>query len=390
MTLPASDTNPDVYRHKHANPRRRTREVLTSGRASEIAFIQRELEKRSKTRPADYIAMLIAGLVLVGAILTRSALLMICAMLITPLLKPLIAAALAPAFPSWAHLGQSLLALLLWAAIFFLTGWLAAFLMPADGADPGQLLSFLNKGDLTAWLVLIAASGLFAWGFVNEESRAHLASALLAFLILLPVACAGWQFQMKPADGWQALLLLALLRACVSMLVMLLTLGSVGLKPHKLSGWIMAVVLLLLSLGVGLSFISPLQLPGLSEQPAPEVQASMASMPTLLPATATRTPQASPTLQPSKTMTPAPSQTPAPSATHVPVIAVVTSETGLVLRAEPDINALILAYLNQGDQVTLLGTQQLAGGLVWEFVRISAGQEGWVTASYLQTPTSQE
>ena len=141
MTLPASDTNPDVYRHKHANPRRRTREVLTSGRASEIAFIQRELEKRSKTRPADYIAMLIAGLVLVGAILTRSALLMICAMLITPLLKPLIAAALAPAFPSWAHLGQSLLALLLWAAIFFLTGWLAAFLMPAEGADPGQLLS---------------------------------------------------------------------------------------------------------------------------------------------------------------------------------------------------------------------------------------------------------
>ena len=63
---------------------------------------------------------------------------------------------------------------------------------------------------------------------------------------------------------------------------------------------------------------------------------------------------------------------------------------GLVLRAEPDINALILAYLNQGDQVTLLGTQQLAGGLVWEFVRISAGQEGWVTASYLQTPTPQE
>ncbi|MDD3947998.1 MAG: SH3 domain-containing protein, partial [Anaerolineaceae bacterium] len=92
----------------------------------------------------------------------------------------------------------------------------------------------------------------------------------------------------------------------------------------------------------------------------------------------------SPTTPPTETALP--SDTPEP--TEVPTLAVqmarVIAESGLVVRENPDTAALILAYLNYGTEVIILGESISEQGINWEKIELSDGTVGWSTAQFLE------
>lgn len=63
--------------------------------------------------------------------------------------------------------------------------------------------------------------------------------------------------------------------------------------------------------------------------------------------------------------------------------ALVVSESGVVVRESPSTQAVIVTYINNGLQVTLVGEQVNDQGMDWEKVIAPDGKEGWVAARFL-------
>ena len=94
-------------------------------------------------------------------------------------------------------------------------------------------------------------------------------------------------------------------------------------------------------------------------------------MPTVLPTeTPTQTPTVTPTFTPSAT------------ATATPRTAVLTYPFGTNLRAEPSLEAEVLAILPTDTVVVLLDGLVEADGFVWQEVLVD-GQSGWLSAEFL-------
>ena len=129
-----------------------------------------------------------------------------------------------------------------------------------------------------------------------------------------------------------------------------------------------------------------------TSQPTPEptpVQELVvpSPQPTVVPTkapTATSQPTLAPTLIPTATEAPLPTPT-KQAQEEQPLIrlARVASESGVVIRESPSTASLILAYLNNGEFLTLLGEQEKAQGILWEKVQLADGTTGWATSQYL-------
>lgn len=117
--------------------------------------------------------------------------------------------------------------------------------------------------------------------------------------------------------------------------------------------------------------------------PTPTVTNTPSSTPSPTPTeTLTPTPTETPTVLPTETPTLPPTETPTPTPTVV--TAVVSSPFGLNLRAEPDLNADILLFLEANTAVILLDGQVEVSGSAWQQVTVN-GVTGWVSREFLQT-----
>ncbi len=115
--------------------------------------------------------------------------------------------------------------------------------------------------------------------------------------------------------------------------------------------------------------------------PGPTPTATPTYTPTPLPTdTPTPLPTHTPTPLPADTPTPIPTDTPVPTPTRE--TAVITSLYGLNLRAEPDRDADIIAFLEADTVVVLLDGRETADGLDWRQIEVD-GQIGWVSAAFL-------
>jgi uncharacterized hydrophobic protein (TIGR00271 family) len=132
-------------------------------------------------------------------------------------------------------------------------------------------------------------------------------------------------------------------------------------------------------------FLPPTQTPTptATNTPTPGSTATFTATPTATP-TATATPTNTPTQTATATETPTatPSATPTLIPTPTAVTALVQSPYGLNLRAEPSASSEVLAFLENGTVVVILGEVLINDEGDWRPVRFN-GQSGWVAAGFL-------
>lgn len=79
-----------------------------------------------------------------------------------------------------------------------------------------------------------------------------------------------------------------------------------------------------------------------------------------------------------------PAATPAAGAPLAVGSTAVTTDTGVRLRDEPGTEGTVLAELDEGEELTVVGGPQTADGTTWWQVETGDGETGWIVAEYLR------
>jgi len=204
-----------------------------------------------------------------------------------------------------------------------------------------------------------------------------------------PFGYVGWLAYGSLGLAAEALFIYCLPRLAWSFLLILLIFWVAGLPPRHTKGWVIFFLAVVLFAGsiIGYRAYGPVLSHSISQSPYSQVNSAEATAtepaPTLKPTQTRAVASPSATSKPNYTPTTAATATPTPT----PVIAIINSETGLRLRAEPDPNGEILAYLNNLTEVKLLGEDKLVGATLWQKVKSPDGQIGWIVGQYVMTAT---
>jgi uncharacterized membrane protein len=266
-----------------------------------------------------------------------------------------------------------------------LTG-VAAGLVGGLGTDPNDS-SILAAGhlklNLVDFAVLVGGAALLARGLGRESRLSPLASAAVAYEVLLPLCAAAVGMVRGEPESIEGGLLIFGLHLLWAIVVGVAALAILGFRPltgssHSLAGAIalMSVLALLSAVGFGASVMAA------APTPTPT--------PTITP-TATLTPTASATASPTRTATGTatrtspPTLTPTITPTLPPAVVVGTGGVGAFLRAEP--SGSTVGGLLDGQTVAVIGGPMFVRGDLWWQVRTGDGIEGWVLATYLATVT---
>ncbi len=390
MSIPITDSKPDgVYRAPNPQVRYVRQMIQNAGPSEKRAFVD-NLIKRSQVEPR-YFAQLVLGLfLLLIGIIAKLPLLILIAAITSPVLNPIIGLVTAAARPSGKHFMSSLAYLIITLLLFFGVGWLSNTFIPSFKDALGALQTFASGNGWLEWLILAATSIIAVFLFLYRENIPSVAaSTVLVYLIFIPVTLAGLLFAQGEANQAQSILLISSTRLFISIFLMILTLWIMGFPPRHALGWItFSLVIICAGLliyemsGKALFTSQPTPEPGMvQEVVVPSPQPTV--IPTQLP-TATSQPTLAPTPIPTATEAPLPTPTQELNE-QVPTVrtAKVVSESGVVIRESPSRASLILAYLNNGQFLTLLGEQEKAQGILWEKVQLTDGTIGWATSQYL-------
>lgn len=392
MSIPTTETKPDgIYRASKPQVRY-VREMVQNAGPSEIRLFIDNLIKRSKVERRYFAQLGLGLLLLLIGILAKLPLLVLIAAITSPVLNPIIGMVAAGARPSGKHMLKSLLYLLATLALFFGIGWIAHFFNPTLSNTIPTLQPLIGGNGWFEWLILVFISVITVFLFLYRENiPSVVTSTILVYLVFLPVTLAGLFLAQGDTAQMETYLLLAGARLFVSLFILIVSTWLAGFSPKQAFGWL----LFALTLTGAVLLINEMrgQTP-VSAQPTPE--------PDLVVEAIVSTPQPTPipTEEPERTLAPTeiplivatatnhPTPTPAPEVEEptTPVVqqAEVVSESGVVVRESPGTNALILAYLNNGQVVSLLGEQETNQDILWEKVELTDGLIGWATSRYLQ------
>jgi len=390
MSIPTTETKPDGF-HSAVRPQARNiREMIeTAGPVQQRAFLSSLIE-RSSVSNKYLVQLLLSAVLLTVGLFGNLPLLIFVAAVCAPVLNPLLGIVTAGSKPDLKHLLKSTVFTLLTLVVFFGVGWLTYRINPAVLEQLRSSSFFSLNPTRLEWLVLVVVSILSAWLFLYRTSFPPvIPSTILVYLIFLPVTFAGLLFAQGQDSSFLTILASVGLLLCVCLLLMILTFWVIGFRPRRAAGWLLFSALMLAS---ALLIFEVRASSPITAQLGPDTsKAVLVSEPTLEPtALPSSTPAPSLTPEPSPptppTETALPSDTPEP--TEVPTLAVqmarVIAESGLVVRENPDTAALILAYLNYGTEVIILGESISEQGINWEKIELSDGTVGWSTAQFLE------
>ncbi|MEL7645643.1 MAG: SH3 domain-containing protein [Anaerolineaceae bacterium] len=392
MNLPTSQTSPDGFNTLPPNQKRRIRLIIRRASAAEIdSFLHDDLQPKTALNPLYFVLLALSALLLGAALLTDSPLLLLAALLCAPFNAPLMGLTLSAVIPSWGLMLRSFGALLFTAALYFGAGWLAA-LMPAR-LSSGRGLPFphlLQHGWLE-WAALVAGSALLAAMLIRQRETPRLASAFVTALVLFPLGLAGWALQSGFPDASGGLLLLCAAYAAVALLCALITFWASGLPPRRAAGWALFILSIGLTALALFGFLSTQhhlsQAIALNTTPppvgSPTHEPAFIAPPTQTPLPPTATLPAPTSAVQNPVVTALPSITPTPTL----VSALIRSDSGVIVRSEPDSASSVITYLNDLTELVLLGERQEKDGVSWEKVRLADGKIGWVSARFLITAT---
>jgi uncharacterized protein YgiM (DUF1202 family) len=89
-----------------------------------------------------------------------------------------------------------------------------------------------------------------------------------------------------------------------------------------------------------------------------------------------------------QTPKPQPSATRASTATATSFVGLVESASGVVVREQPNFQAEVIGYANNGDAIEILGETISLDGLGWYQVKVEDDQTGWIFGDYVTIPTT--
>jgi hypothetical protein len=328
-----------------------------------------------------YLFAALAGLLIgVGFRFDQLALL-IAAVLIAPRLGPVVGMALAAVSGSLRYFGRQLGALLL---ASFLVALVAALVGGVGDRATASVLAAGYAGlSVVDFGLLIVGASLMSVSLVRSGSIEPMASAAVAYELLLPAASVGYGLVTGQESVWQGALMTYVLHLSWAVVAGALVLVLFGFRPLTGSGYslpaavgLMAAVGLLSALNLGVSVLAAVPTPTPTPSPTPTATPTP-------PPTATSTATASAT----GTKTPTATDSPTPTVTPIPPAAVVfgTGGAGVLLRDAP--NGESLSGLIEGLPVMIIGGPQEVGGETWLQVRVDDGREGWILARYIATLT---
>jgi hypothetical protein len=282
-----------------------------------------------------------------------------------------------------------LLAILITALFYFGSGLVAAARAGKHWSSAGIPLIWIREKLVVEAVVLTVGVALFAWHSLSQKELPRLSSALMSIMIFAPFGYVGWLAYGSLGLAGEALFIYCLPRLAWSFLLILLTFWVAGLPPRHTKCWLIFFLAGVLFVGsiIGYRAYGPVLSHSISQSPYSQVNSAEATAtepaPTLKPTQTRAVALISATSKPNYTPTAAATATQTPT----PVIAIINAETGLRLRAEPDPNGEILAYLNNLTEIELLGEEKSVGATLWQKVKAPDGQIGWIVAQYVMTAT---
>jgi hypothetical protein len=392
MSLPTSESIPDDAANLPPARRRREKRLIIPLDTDERARFLDELAQRTIPSFDFFLFTALAGAVLAVAIMVNSPALYLLIALIAPFMAPVMGLSLATIIGSGRLFIQTLMGTLLGSLLIFAIGAMTGM---APRYLVGQSLSFTQAGLHTqlSWpdfAVLTLGVILITFMLVRTDQKPLVPGIILAYELYLPAGLAGFGLTSGVANLWPDGLIVFMVHLTWTVLLGTVILAFLGFRPLTLFGYTLGTTIALvgLFLVIGLSGIGT----------AFQGQVALPTQPTLIPTiTATITPTTTPTQRvisatPTATLSSTPSLAPTytltvtQTSTPPPVYAIVVSDTGANIRAEPKTSSEIVAVVDNNALVEILPETQQDGTVIWVHIRFK-GVEGWIWQSLLVTAT---
>jgi hypothetical protein len=403
-----SESGPSPVQPEPAPLRRRRvtrRSQIPTDPEGQAALIA-ALAKRAYPSVELFVLALVCGAVLGLGYLLDSQPVLLLGILLAPLMTPWVGFLLAIMTGSPRFLFETVMALLISAALIFVSGLMTGFasrVFPPMAFNNVYLHSRLWIPEL---VVIVIGAILLVASFVRSEAKPFLPSVVVAYTFFLPLSAAAFGIGAGLQDVWPQGALVSVVHLALATLFGLLSLFVLRLRP-SLGGFIFTIITVLIILGT----LALLMVPGFqsvagasavtpSPQPAPpSPTVSLVPLPTI---TASPKPTATPRLEtaiPTEGVTP----TPVPltldvtlPATETPTITLTVEATpvygkiasgeggGVNLRMTP--NGKYLATLDNDSFVVVLPGVEDVNGVTWAHVIATKNGlriEGWILESAL-------
>ncbi|MFN2302890.1 MAG: SH3 domain-containing protein [Anaerolineales bacterium] len=353
------------------------------------------------TSPRDlfFLLSLLSTLAIGLALYFNEPTLLIVSLATTPSLTPIFGVALFASQPKIRNSIKVLVSLAVMLMLTFSSGFLAGLLSKSYQLDQ---LGIFHFGALY-WvdvLVLCAASTLGAFYLLRRGNLPRMISLLLSYEIFIPLAIAGYALSLGVSQLWPNALLISLSHVGLSIVFAFMAFLILGISCKRTLAWLLIILLFILTItSILLSlYVSGQSNPaGYSSTPTAVSILTTASTPTakkrssptetsvLMTLTEIQEPSQTPTLR--FTATNRPSQT--PSITATTTWGIIESQTGVVIREAPALEALVIDYANNGDEIEIYDEITSQDNIKWYQVKTPSGTMGWLLASLVSflTPT---
>jgi uncharacterized membrane protein len=344
-----------------------------------------ELSSQASTSIEFLLSALIAGTLIGAGFRFNQPVLMIAAVLLAPRMAPVLGLAMGSILGKVQPVVRVTFNLIIMLVIVMVSAGMVGGMGSGDAVLEGIVIQY-TKLNLLDFVFVVIGTVILAILVVQDGVFSPLPSAAVAYEIFLPLGACAVGIMGVQEEIWRGALMnfaLHLTWSVASGMIVFLVMGfrpvSTGARNYVLAIITMSliVILSLLSLGGSILVTVPSSTPAIVAQPPTE--------------TATSIPRATVTPSPTSTQTPTqvpPTETPRPpTATPTPSIGVVfgTGGLGVVIRDAP--NGARIGGLLDGDEVELIGGPLQVEGLIWWQVRTEAGEEVWMTGTFLATAT---
>jgi hypothetical protein len=373
--------------------RRRRRRYLVSPGDDERAALLENLARRAFPSFEFFLFSLLCGAILGAGYILDSQSLLLLGILLAPLMTPWVGLALASVTGSGRFFLQTLGGLLIGSILVFGSGLLAG--LAARIWMPLPLLQ-ANINSHLWWpnlFVLALGAALLVVSFVRSEDKPFLPSVMLSYELFLPLSAAAFGLGSGAPNTWPNGMLVFLVHLALATFLGVIVLAILRFRPATFAGYILAILILLLTLTVvlglaGIGTFIPAQSSTPTQTPtsAPDLAHSATPTPPRTP-TITITPSptgptATPTLKIPATLTPTHTITPQPT----PVYARIYSEQygGANVRQAPGLSSPLLITLSNDTLVIILPEVAKVDSSIWVHIYVpTLDKSGWVMQSVL-------
>jgi len=390
--LPEDFTPIGELTHLPRARRRRAQRMLVLPGVDERATLLDTLARRAVPSFEFFLFAFFCGVVLGAGYLLdlkmNSLALVLLGVLLAPSLTPWVGMTMAAITGSWRFFFLTLGGLMVAGVLVFLTGALAGLAgrlwLPLPTMFQADIRSHLWWLDL---FIVALGAALLAISFVHSEQKPVLSSALLAYGLFMPLSAVGFELGINGSHPWSNGVGVFLVHLALATLVGGIVLAALHFKPARGSGFILPVLVGLLSLASLFYFT------GLTTIIRNGITSARRIEPTpTLPGLPSASPTPFPTLTPVLTILPNATFTPVPTLEPTPAYAVINAPAsfgGASLRTEPG-GGVLDSVISNGLLVQVLPEITNINTVNWVHVRWN-NKEGWILQSVLMvsalTPT---